>query len=204
MRSVAFVAGLLFLSYAFNSCNVCSCKKVPCPAFEDADFQNWFAAYQSSQQSIFKYQSSFDTITLAAPQKNETYEASQGCFGRNEGCMMTFSVWSNEITASSRQKLSISYAGGPNSSSISLRVMGFNCSAKDLNDQGLVLDPGTYTSNYSASLTLNGTSFNNVQLITRDTIIDRFMDQPYKVYLSKGAGLIAYEMYPGRQLWVKQ
>ena len=204
MRSIAFIAGMIFLSWIVHSCNVCTCKKIACPAFEDVDFQTWFAAYQSSQQFIFKYQASFDTITLSTPNKNEAYESSQGCYGRNQRCSMDFSVGSNEITAGFRQKLLIRYFGGPGSASISLWVMGFDCNAIDVNDQGLVLTSGKYTSSYAASLTLNGMSFNNVQVITRDTTTDQFTEQPYKVYLSKGGGMVAYEIFPGHQLWVKQ
>ena len=204
MRSIAFVAGMIFLGYSFHSCNVCTCKKISCPAFEDVDFQTWFAAYQSSQRSIFKYQSTFDTITTPAPHKNEAYEASQGCYGRSQGCAMDFSVGSNEITASFKRKLSIEYFGGPGSSSISLWVMGFDCNARDVNEQGLVLSSLGYSSNYAGSLILNGTTFNNVQVITRDTTMNHFTEQPYKVYLGKGTGLIAYEIFPSLQLWVKQ
>ena len=204
MRSLVFAAGLLIFSCIFYNCNVCSCKKVSCPAFEDVDFQNWFAPYQSLQQSIYKYQSSTDTITTGIPNKNQTYEASQGCMGANLGCLMNFSVESYEISATFRRKLALSYNGSSASSFITLFVMGFDCSASDINDQGLVLTSGAYTSNYATSLTLNGNSFNNVQVITRDTTTNHFTDQPYKVYLSKSAGVIAYEMYPGLQLWVKQ
>ena len=205
MRLIAFIAGVILFGYLFNSCNACSCKTILCPAFEDADFQTWFAAYQSNQKSIFKYQSTYDTITTSVPHKNEAYETKQGClFGNRGGCLLSFSVGSDEIATNMRRKLSISYMGGPGSSSISLSVMGFDCSAIDLNDQGLVLSPGRYTGSYAASLTLNGTSFNNVQVITRDTTMDQLTGQPYKVYLSKGTGLIAYEIFPSRQLWVKQ
>lgn len=205
MKSIAFVAGMMFLAFMINSCNVCSCKKVACPAFEDSNFQNWFADYQSSQQFIFKHQSFFDTIKMGTPGKNEAYEAEQGCFGRGgQGCMMNFSVESTQITSAPNRKLAITYTGGPPTSAISLWVMGFNCSALGINDQGLVVNSLRYTGSYAASLTLNGTLFNNVQVITRDTTVDQFTEQPYKVYISKGAGIVAYEIYPGRQLWVKQ
>ena len=205
MKPIAFVAGMILLGCIFHSCNICTCKKIPCPAFEDVEFQTWFADYQSSQRSIFKYQSTFDTITTPAPYKNEAYEENQGCIGaRPGGCLMRFSVGSDEVATNLRRKLSIGYGGGPGSSSIELSVMGFNCSALDINDQGLVLNTGRYTAGYAASLTLNGISFNNVQVITRDTTLDHFTEQPYKVYISKGPGLVAYEMFPGRQLWVKQ
>ena len=209
MRTLLFSGILLFTIYFFKGCTICSCKKVPCPAFEDANFLNWFS-YQQGQQIIFKYQSASDTINLLPFQKSEAYEASQGCYNGDDGCNQTLSIWSNEVTSNFRQKLTISYFSltgfGSSTSTKSIRFFlnGFNCSASDINDQGLVLQPGLYSSVYSPSLTINGIPYNNVQTITRDTTADILAQQPYKVYLSKGAGLIAYEIFPTRNLWVKQ
>ena len=210
MRTLLFTGTLLFTVYIFNSCSICSCKKVACPAFEDVNFQTWFADYQSSQQSIFKYQSFFDTITLGNPQKSEAYEGNQGCYGGDHGCSKDFSVGSNELTTNFRQKLSITYSSlsllgsSESQKSISLWLLGFNCIAGDVNDQGLVLMTGAYTGTYAASLTINGTAYNHVQTITMDTTISLSIPAPYKVYLSKGTGVIAYEMFPSHELWIKQ
>ncbi len=209
MRTL-FLTGILLLTiYFFNSCSICSCKKISCPAFEDVNFQTWFAAYQSSQQSIFKYQSSYDTITLGNPHKSKAYEGKQGCYGVDNGCSKEFSVGSNEV-ANFRYKLSIIYSSssflGSSESlkNISLWLLGFNFTASDVNEQGLVLMPGTYTGSYAASLTINGVAYNHVQTITRDTTISLSTPAPYKVYLSKGPGVIAYEMFPSHELWIKQ
>ena len=78
MRTLLPSGILLLTIYFFNSCSICSCKKVTCSAFEDANFINWFA-YQQDQQIIFKYQSAFDTISLQGIYKSEAYEANQGC-----------------------------------------------------------------------------------------------------------------------------
>ena len=208
MRTALLTGILLFTFYFFNSCSICSCKKVSCPAFEDIKYENWFP-YQQGQQIIFKYQSAYDTITLSGFNKSDAYEASQGCYNGAVGCSQNFSFASNEIAANFRQKFSVSYfsqtpfGSSVSAKSISLFLQGFNCSANDITDQGLVVQPGLYKSDYSASLSVNGISFNNVQTITRDTT-DIATPQPFKVYLSKGAGLIAYEIFPTHQLWVKQ
>ena len=209
MRTLLLTGILLFTIYFFNSCAICSCKKVPCPAFEDVSFLNWFP-YQQGQQIIFKYQLAYDTINLLPFQKSEAYEASQGCYNGDDGCNQNLSIASHELIANSRRKFSVSYfsqtpfGSSTSAKSISLFLQGFNCAASDINDQGLVLPPGLYSSNYSSTLLINGTTFNNVQTITRDTTIDISAPQPFKVYLSKGIGLIAYEMFPTHQLWVKQ
>ena len=210
MRTLLLTSFLLLTIYTYNSCSICSCKKVSCSAFEDVNFINWFA-YQQDQQIIFKYQSVFDTITLQSIYKSEAYEASQGCYNGDDGCHKTMSTESKEIAANFKRKLSLTYfsqtpfgSSSASTKSISLFVQGFNCTASDINDQGFVLPLGLYSSSYSSSLSINGTTFNNVQTITRDTTINISAQEPFKVYLSKGTGLIAYEMFPTHQLWVKQ
>jgi hypothetical protein len=199
---------LLFTIYIFHGCAICTCKKVSCPAFDDVNFLNWFSYQQS--QVIFKYQSAYDTINLLPFEKSEAYEASQGCYNGSSGCSQRLSIVSHEVTVDFRQKFRVYYSSqtpfgaSVSTKSITLFLQGFTCSASDINDQGLVLPPGLYNSNYSPTLPINGTTFNNVQTITRDTTIDISAQQPFKVYLSKGVGLIAYEMFPSHQLWVKQ
>lgn len=210
MRTLLLTSILLLTVYTYNSCSICSCKKISCSAFEDANFINWFT-YQQDQQIIFKYQSAFDTITLQNIYRSEAYEASQGCYNGDDGCHKNMSTESKEIATNFRRKLSLTYfsqtpfgSSSASTKSISLYLQGFDCMASDINDQGLVLPPGFYSSNYSPALSINGTTFNNVQTITRDTTIGISAPLPFKVYLSKGIGLIAYEMFPSHQLWVKQ
>ena len=209
MRTLLLPCILLLIIYFFHGCTTCTCKKVPCGAFEDVSFQNWFA-YQPEQKIIFKYLATYDTITLESFYKSEAYEASQGCYNGDEGCNQHVTIASKETATNLRRKLTLSYGSqipfgsSDTTKSISLFVQGFNCSASDINDHGLVLLPGLYSSNYSTTLSINGITFNNVQTITRDTTADILAQQPYKVYLSKGTGLMAYEMFPSHQLWVKQ
>ena len=201
---------LLFASYTFNACSICSCKKVPCNAFEDVNFQTWFASYQTEQKIVFKCQSLIDTLNLTEPSLNEAYEASQGCYHGSSGCHKNFSVRSNQISFNSRLKFSLDYfsetAFGLTDAkkSISLWLNGFDCKAVDVNDQGLVLQQGIYNGNYASSLLINGVRYDNVQTITRDTLVDISSPMPFKVYLGKGLGIIGYETYPAHELWVKQ
>lgn len=209
MRSLLLTGILLLTIHFFDSCNICSCKKVPCPAFENTDFQNWFA-YSAGQQIIFKNQSAYDTMQLLAFNRNDAYEASQGCYHGDLGCSQYLTIASYGLTPDFRQKLSIDYnsqtpfGSTESKKSISLFLKGFDCPATDINNQGLVLEPGLYSSTYSPSLLINGALYNSVQTIIRDTLVDTFIQQPYKVYLSKGTGLIAYEMFPSHELWIKQ
>ena len=43
MRYLLLTGILLLTNHFFDSCNIFSCKNVHCPAFENTDFQNWFA-----------------------------------------------------------------------------------------------------------------------------------------------------------------
>ena len=209
MRTLLFIIILSAGMPALDSCSICSCKKVPCSAFEDLHFQNWFN-YQPEHQLIFKNQSAYDTITLQSIYKSEAYEASQGCYNGDVGCSQNLSIESNEIATNAKRKLSLNYfsqtpfGSSVSSKSITLWLQGFNCSANDINDQGLVIPPGIYTGNFSPSLTINGVVYSNVQTITKDTTIDLSIPYPYKVYLSKGQGLVAYEIFPTHEMWVKQ
>ena len=108
MRSLFLTGTLLITIYFFDSCNICSCKKVPCPAFEDIDFKNWFA-YSPGQQIVFKYQSAYDTIHLSGFEENDAYEASQGCYHGDYGCTQNLNISSYEMTPNYIRKLHISY-----------------------------------------------------------------------------------------------
>lgn len=212
MRTLLLTSILLLTIYTFNSCSICSCKKVPCPAFSDINFETWLP-YQPGQQLIFKNQSSFDTITLSGINKSEAYEANKGCYNGDNGCYQDLSIGSNEIAGSSgnfMRKFSVNYFSTTAFSSsayqktINLQLREFKFTANDISDIGFVSAPGPYSTSFSPSIILNGTSYINVQAIVRDTTADVSSQQPYKVYLSKGVGLIAYETYPTRALWVKQ
>jgi hypothetical protein len=211
MRTLLFTFTLLFTIYIFHGCSNCSCKKVPCPAFSDASFESWLP-YQPGQQLVFKNQSSFDTITLSGINKSEAYEANQGCYNGDNGCYQDLSIGSNEVagtTGNYMRKFSVNYFSTTTFSSsayqktIELQLREFKFTANDFSEMGFAIATGLYSGSFSPSTMLNGTSYNNVQIIVRDTT-DISLQQPYKVYLSKGVGLIAYETCPTRALWVKQ
>jgi hypothetical protein len=47
-------------------------------------------------------------------------------------------------------------------------------------------------------------TFSNVQLIAKDTAANNKIAGPYKIYLAKDVGIVAYEIYPDLELRVKQ
>jgi hypothetical protein len=87
---------------------------------------------------------------------------------------------------------------------ISLDFYQFHCRATDIADTGLaVIDTSAY-SNYYPSINIGGSTFRSVQLVIKDTAVGNKISGPYKIFLEKNAGIIAYETYPDLKLWRKQ
>ena len=199
-------ACLFFILLIFNNCNVCSCKKVPCPGFNNSLFTSWFP-YTINQQIFFKNGSSTDTVTILNVVNSDPYDASQGCYNGALGCNTSSQIYSGERTGD-RPKLQIYYGSQTpfesttTSENINLTLRQFNCTAKTITDQGLqvVVSP-LFSVQFFSSVVIAGNTYNNVQLIRRDT---NDYTGPYKVYLEKNTGIVAFENYPDLQTWVKQ
>jgi len=193
---------LPFIAILFDHCTTCSCKTVPCPAFNDTAFSRWFP-YNTSDQIIFQNASASDTFSLYV-ERSEAYDATQGCIGASGGCLVYCRMNSNEVYASYNRKFQVSiYSSSPKS--VSLDFYQFNCLASDIVDTGLVLVDTLSQSHYYPSLNIGGKSFSNVQLLSKDTSGNKNkMAGPYQIFLVKNAGIVAYENYPDLTLWVKQ
>jgi hypothetical protein len=186
----------------FNSCTVCSCKKVPCSAFSDTIFSRWFP-YNTGDEVIFQSTSGSDTVSLYVT-KSEAYEASQGCFGASSGCSAGYcQIYSNELSSSYSKKLHVEiFDTSPKN--ISLTFYQFNCQGTDIADTGMVLIDTSSYSKYYPSFNIGGKTFSNVQLIAKDTTASNTIAGPYKIFLVKNTGIVAYETYPDLALWIKQ
>jgi hypothetical protein len=80
--------------------------------------------------------------------------------------------------------------------------------AKAVKDTGIVELQQDYRAKFNKSqfypsFALNGTTYANVQVITRDTAIDQTKNI-YKILLAEKIGILCFEEYPSRELWVKQ
>jgi hypothetical protein len=198
-------------SLFITSCkDVCSCKKVACPAFNDPLFDKWFP-YNANSRFIFKTAAGkTDTVTIDNFNKSSGYEANQGCYNGASGCTQQIFVSANPVDSSSIIKLNLSYSiNTAFTSALTTKSLLFNLyqltiRATDITTQGLVLDPsGSIQTQSLSSVNLNSNIFPNVQILQRDTSVIKTTG-PYKLYLSAGAGLVAYETYPLAELWVKQ
>jgi len=195
-----FTICLSFTTFFFNNCTVCSCKKVPCPAFNDTSFNRWFP-YNTNDQIIFRNNSESDTFSFYVD-RSAAYETEQGCFGAHGGCIPYCRVYSNEIYSSYNRKLQVTiYSSSPKD--ISLDFYQFNCRATDIADTGLAVVDTSARSTYFSSINIGSSTFSSIQLITKDTSGGK-ISGPYKIFLEKDAGIIAYETYPDLKLWIKQ
>jgi hypothetical protein len=198
-----------FICFPISSCDVCSCKIEQCSAFSDPNWADWFP-YQVNQQIIFKNQTFFDTITIASITKSGAYEANRGCKTGDNGCRTNYHLKSNEVYAGNVRKMSIDYLSEtPFESTVSIKNISFKflnieVSASDVTNQGLVLQT-TYSGSYSSHVYIGGISYFNVQTLTKNSPTGTTIKpEPYKIYLSRGQGLVGYEMYPTNELWIKQ
>lgn len=187
---------LCFLLFFLNNCSVCSCKKVPCPAFYDSDFLGWFP-YVNGQQIVFRSNSNSDTLNLHVD-KSEPYETTQGCMGASGGCIAHCDIYSFESSGSFNRKLKISMT---QPSSIAFYFYEINLLATKMSDTGFVLSSATLTKFYP-TLSIANNTWQSVQLITRDTA-GKKPEGPYKVYIARGQGIVAYENYPDLAVWIK-
>jgi hypothetical protein len=197
---------IVAITFTFNSCDVCSCKKVLCSAFDDAHFNSWFP-YNSNKTAVFKNSSgSADTIKFFAIEKSSSYEITRGCIsGRSSNCTTNASIYADAKLSNTNTNISIYFTGySEQSKNISFSFGDFRFQANDIANEGFSeISPFNYTAGFFAQLNINNTAFTNVQQITRDTTSGK---EPgiYKLYLSRDNGIIAYEKYPSLDTFIKQ
>ena len=204
-----FTICLSFALLIFNRCTICSCKKVPCPAFDNLNFSQWFP-YQNGEVVIFGNNAAFDTLSFSNIQKSSSYDAQQGCFNGSTGCNANCYIYSDQLSSSYNRKLQVSintitpFQSNTSQKNIVFAFYQLNFQATDIVDTGFVLPAGLLSSKYFSTLHIAGSSFNSVQMIYKDTTADNKFSGPYKIYFAKNTGIVAYENYPDLKLWIKQ
>jgi len=198
---------ILSLSFfLFERCNVCSCKQVTCPAFNDTTFSQWFP-YNKGDTLIFQNDTTYDTISFYDIEKSSAYDIKRGCYGSSNGCTANCRITSNE-TYDVYRKLHVSidkvtpFESSATGGMVFFNLYAFNCQSNNIADTGLVTP--SVPSKYLTSLNIGGKIYNNVQVFQQDTSGSMTYTGPYKVYLQKNKGVVAYENYPDLKLWVKQ
>ena len=179
------------------------CTKVKCPGFASQHFDAWFP-YKQGQILIFESpQIKNDTITIGRITKDPPYTATRG-WGFS-GCSATGTIYSNEMTAfSSLLYVSASTHEKGVVGNITVIVKGFQAGGRALGDSGIVVAfPQMIQSTYFSSYSLGSKTFSKVQQLTRDTAVIKTIGV-YRVWLAKDIGLIGYEEYPSKNLYIKQ
>jgi hypothetical protein len=190
---------LVIVFAAMEVLTACS-RTIHCPAFSNAQFDTWFP-YQQGQLLLFMNSRSEKDSTFlysctrsgASVIKTRAYEPA--C--RAEA----------QIHGQGSMPMAIYCEVYNDTSFVTVSVADFGTLGKSIGDTGLVLPEGAvaagYKSAYYNSIHLNGKTFSSVQLLERNTA--RIATEGvYRVYISKENGIIAYEIYPSHDLWVKQ
>ena len=193
----------------FSSCDICS-KKVSCPAFNDTLLVQWFP-YQLNDRLKFNSTAGqsqlflLNSVSSSGPHPSTTDRGI--CHAEKD------------ISSAERDSLGQSYFDlrllqqdqyGTHRA-VSFRLLGVNFQGTELGETGFA-NAFTYAYNdpninatlqYYNSIQLNGKTFNKVQSIMLDTTVAK---KPfvYKLYISRQAGLIAYETSGPSLLWLKE
>jgi hypothetical protein len=174
-----------------------------CPAFRDSLYDQWFP-YVKSQVLRFRNSTGIEnTINLERVDKTPDYKYYVEGGG---SCAPKVTVRSAGTIGFATGFL-LEYSKGPNISGLSINLKSILITAREIKDTGIVLYQNTTTrfnmTRYFSTYALNGKSYSNVQIITRDTAADKTLDI-YKVLIAKGTGILGYEEYPSLELWLKQ
>ncbi|MDX1936291.1 MAG: hypothetical protein SFU21_04215 [Flavihumibacter sp.] len=201
---------IAFLLSLFQSCGICDCKKVACPAFSDTVFPAWFP-YTKGQTLIFKNASQqTDTILINYLNKNEAYEAQKGCYGGSSGCEQYINLRQVDSTGMQPERFGISFnkqtafTSNAFSNHLQIFVRGFSITGS-LSSDSILQDNSSIgiSTKYHPSLQLGVQTYTAVQVFNTDTALVKNTGI-YKLYISKNAGIAGYETYPGGVLWVLQ
>ncbi len=200
-------AALLFIytssAFWFNSCSICSCKKVDCPPYDNPGLDQWTKNPSGNQFIFVNSTSARDTFTIWPIEVSSGYEANKGCIeGGDRGCdeyfrMSTngnpkFTLYYNSFTSWDSKKVEM----------VNIRLKDLEVMASGITDTGFIFHSIGIQAVFNPTVSLNGKTFSNVQLIQVDTSVK--FTSVYRIYFEKNRGLLAYEEYPSHELWIRQ
>jgi hypothetical protein len=173
------------------------CSKTTCPAFADAMFDSWFP-YTANQAIVFTAANGTkDTITVS-----DIYRSpEQQQYGRPADCNAYASVASYVTPTALRFYINYdTYAAG---NSLSIQLNDFWIGGATLSEQQITVADSSARSSLLTSVVIAGKTFGPVVQLQRDTTAVKTAGF-YKMWFSKGAGLVGYEHYPSLQQWAKE
>jgi hypothetical protein len=201
---ILFIITTLYIT----GCKECTGKQVTCPAFNNNVAKQWIP-YIEGQQLIFTTSTGErDTIKITEVDLSASYQATVSA--RSPGCTAHATWYSNQTDSSRTYKLYVMIGEyndqflNSNSTDTYIAIKGGGFNGKGFSDTGLVnAQPGVRTQFYPSAMVGNQT-FSHVQEAIKDTSnFTTKQREPYKFWIAKNQGIVAYEEYHGK-LWIKQ
>jgi hypothetical protein len=172
------------------------CSKTTCPAFADAAFDSWFP-YQVNQALFFTSATTEkDTITISSTYRSPEHKE----YGRAINCNAWTSV-SSFVTATT-PRFYITYNISPEGNSLSVQLNDFRVSEATLSEEQITVTDNSAISSMLSGVVIAGKTFGSVMQLQRDTTAIKSAGI-YKMWFSKGIGLVGYEQYPTLEQWAK-
>lgn len=197
--ALGYAATLVFFILVeglYSFCTYPRARPIDCPGFNDPNYDAWFQYQEGQTIRFLSSQGRKDSVTLVRAFKSPAYTGTGSCDASAQ-------VRSAEIF-DFNAKLDLSYHYGNYGNMLYLTVLGFNANTY-LQADNLVPVPGSIASGtFQNSATINGKTFSNVVLLQRDTTTAYKPTGAYKIWLAKGMGVVGYEMYSNREIWVKE
>jgi hypothetical protein len=180
---------------------------VDCPAFNEPKLDQWINPMENSTL-LFKNSSSLltDTLALGKIQRSTTTQVSKGCMHPATGCHANLLFFDLQ-TASNVPKFTLtfdSFTGWDNNTTkqFTIEYKGLFVIGMGVTDTGFVTSTAGIQTMFSSTISLNGKSFSNVQLISADSSVKA--TGITQLYFARNVGIVAFKTYPAQELWVKQ
>ena len=207
MRRLPWFACLfiLILASGLTSCGICS-KKVNCPAFSDTVLVSWFPYTDNQLLIFFSSQGQADTLLLKNTGNSQPYVSTSMY---SNGCIAEKSFTSTEAD-SSGFLFSANLQSSTNSSntvfrsaSIDIKGVLISTQVEDTGFMSVAINALNASVQHLPAITLGNRTFSNVIVASLDTSSQK-IPNIYKVYFSKGQGLVGYSEYLTATTWVRQ
>ncbi|SEN60106.1 hypothetical protein SAMN04488505_111170 [Chitinophaga rupis] len=188
---IALIAFVVLQVFTFCS------RTISCPAFSDAAFDAWLPYRQDQRLFFMNSRQQKDSILIEVVERSAAAEIKTGFNGPRCHIYAYVRGKGNLLLNIDNQE----------AKAVSLALNDFHFFGGAMGDSGIryVPEAGQYKTVYYNSHLLEGQTFNNVELLEKDTTGVKGGDEHiYRVYLSRENGIIAYERYPSHDLWIKQ
>jgi hypothetical protein len=202
-RNLIFILGLWMIIPGIFCGKHGGVEIYDCPAFQDSFYDQWFP-YANSQAIRFRTSRGVET-TMLIDRVDKTPDYKYYTPGGGS-CNPKVTIRSSDVNSSSIHfMLEYSLADQANNLNISLKTIVIQ--GQNIKDTGINQLTGASLRfnrfQFLSSFIINGKTYPNVQIISRDTVQDK-ADDIYKLIIAKQVGILAFEEYPSLERWLKQ